>query len=73
MLTTQFGIFRLLAYCPENVKTNMYKKILPVVLYVSEIWFLTLKEEHRLKLFGSDRDEIIRGWRKWCDEELHNL
>jgi hypothetical protein len=24
-------------------------------------------------IFGPDRDEIIRGWRKFHNEELHNL
>jgi hypothetical protein len=51
----------------------MYKIILPIVLCGSETWFLTLREEHRLKIFGPDRDEIIKGWRKLRNEELHNL
>jgi hypothetical protein len=42
----------------------------------------TLKEEHRLRVFenrvlrriyGPKRDEAMRGWRKLCNEELHNL
>jgi hypothetical protein len=53
--------------------------ILPVVLYGCEIWILTLREEHRLKLceikvlrkiFGLRRDELRRGWRKVHNEEL---
>jgi hypothetical protein len=40
------------------------------------------KEEHRLRVFenkvlrsisGPTRDEVIGGWRKACNEELHNL
>jgi hypothetical protein len=50
--------------------------ILPVVLHGCETWSLTLKEEHRLRvfenkvlrrIFGPKRDEVIQGWRK-----LHN-
>jgi hypothetical protein len=36
----------------KNVKMNMYKTmILPVVLYGCENWSLTLKKEHRLRVF----------------------
>jgi hypothetical protein len=50
-------------------------------LYGCEIWSLTLREEHRLRvfenrvlrrIFGPDRDEVI-GWRKLHNEELHGL
>jgi hypothetical protein len=35
-----------------NVKTSMFKTtILPVVLYGCETWSLTLREEHRLRVF----------------------
>jgi hypothetical protein len=53
-----------------------------VVLYGSEIWSLTLREEHKLKVFenrvprriyGSKRDEVIGGWRKLGNEEHHKL
>jgi hypothetical protein len=56
--------------------------ILPVVLYGSETWSLTLREEHRLKvfetrvlrrIFGSKRDEVTGEWRKLHNEELRNL
>jgi hypothetical protein len=43
--------------------------ILPVVLHGCEIW-LTLREEHRLRVFK--RDEMT-DWRKLHNEELHNL
>jgi hypothetical protein len=55
---------------------------LPVVLYGCETWSLTLKEEHRLRvfenrvlrrIFGPKRDEVIGNWRKLNNEELHNL
>jgi hypothetical protein len=52
----------------RNIKVKMYKTIiLPVVLYGREIWSLTLREEHRLRvfenrvlrrIFGPKRDEV---------------
>jgi hypothetical protein len=53
----------------------------PVVLYGCGTWSLTLREEHRLKVFenmvlrrtfGPKRDEVTEGWRKLHKEELHN-
>jgi hypothetical protein len=36
----------------KNLKIRIYKTIiLPVVLYGCETWSLTLREEHRLKVF----------------------
>jgi hypothetical protein len=55
---------------------------LPIDLYGSETWSLTLREEHRVRVFenrvlrrvlGCTRDEIIRGWRKLHNEDLHNV
>jgi hypothetical protein len=67
----------------ENVKIRIYKTIiLPVVLYRCETWSLTLREEHRLRvfesgvlrrIFGPKRDEVTGGWRKLHNEELHSL
>jgi hypothetical protein len=61
----------------KNKKIRIYKTIiLPVVLYGCDTWYLTLKEEHGLKvfenrvlrrIFGLKRDEVIGEWRK-----LHN-
>jgi hypothetical protein len=51
-------------------------------LYGCETWSLTLREEHRLRvfenrvlkrIFGPERDEVTGEWRKLHDEELHNL
>jgi hypothetical protein len=56
--------------------------VMPVVLYGCETWSLTLREEHRLRvfenrvlrrIFGPKRDEVTGGWRKLHNEELHNL
>jgi hypothetical protein len=67
----------------KNLQIRIYKTIiLPVVLYGCETWFVTLREEHRLRafenmvlrrIFGPKRDEVTRGWRKLHNEELHNL
>jgi hypothetical protein len=61
----------------------MYKTIiLPVVLYGCETWSLTLKEEHRLRvfenrvlrrIFGPKRDDVTGEWRKLHNEELRDL
>jgi hypothetical protein len=38
----------------KNVKIRLYKTIiLPMVLYVSETWFLTLIQGHQLKVFDN--------------------
>jgi hypothetical protein len=67
----------------RNVKVKIYKTIiLPVVLYGCETWSLTLREEHRLRvfenrvlrrIFGPRRDEVTGEWRKLHNEELHIL
>jgi hypothetical protein len=67
----------------RNVKIKIYKTIiLPVVLYGRETWSLTLKEEHRLRvfenrvmrrIFGPKRDEVTGEWKKLHNEELHIL
>jgi uncharacterized membrane protein len=53
-----------------------------VVLYGCETWSLTLREEHRLRvfenrmfrrIFGPKRDEVTGDWRKLHNEELHGL
>jgi hypothetical protein len=39
----------------KNLKIRMQKTIiLPVILYGCETWSLTLKEEHRLRVFEND-------------------
>ncbi|KAJ4444520.1 hypothetical protein ANN_06314 [Periplaneta americana] len=67
----------------KNLKVRIYKTvILPVVLYGCETWTLTLREEHRLrmfekkvlrKIFGAKRDEVTGEWRKLRNTELHAL
>jgi hypothetical protein len=66
----------------KNVKVRIYKTIiLPVVLYGCETLFLTVREEHKLRvfekrvlrIFGRKRDGVTGGRRKLHNEELHNL
>jgi hypothetical protein len=68
---------------PKNVKIRIHKNIiLIVVLYGCETWSLTLREEHRLRvfekrvlrrIFGQKRDEVTVCWRKLHNEKLYNL
>jgi hypothetical protein len=58
----------------NHVKITIYKTIiLPVVVYGCESWSLTLREEHKLRvfenrmlrrIFGPKRDGVMGGWRK---------
>jgi hypothetical protein len=67
----------------KNVKMRIYKTIiLPVILYGCETWSLTVREEHRLRvfenkvprrIFGLKRNEVTGGWRKLHNEELRDL
>jgi hypothetical protein len=62
---------------------RIYKTIiLPLVLYGRETWSLTLREEHRLRvfenrvlrrIFGPKRDKVTGEWRKLHNKELHDL
>jgi len=65
----------------KNIKIKIYRNIiLPVVLYECETWFVTLREERRLRLFenrvlrifGPESDEITWKWRKLYNEELND-
>jgi hypothetical protein len=66
----------------KNLKIKIYKTvILPVVLYGCGTSYLTLREEHRLRvsenrvlrrIFGPKREEDDV-WRKMHNDELHSL
>jgi hypothetical protein len=66
----------------KNLKIKIYRTvILSVVLYGCETWSLTLREEHRLRvfenrvlrrIFGPKREED-GSWRKLHNDELHSL
>jgi hypothetical protein len=64
----------------SNQATRIH--VFPVVLYGYKTRSLTLREEHRLRvfenrvlrrIFGPKRDEVIGCWRKLHNVELHNL
>ena len=59
-----------------------YSEVLPVVLCGCETWSLTLREEHRLRVFenrvlrgtfGAKRDGVRGEWGKLHNEELNDL
>jgi hypothetical protein len=64
----------------KSTKIRVYRTIiLPVVLYGSETWSLTLREEQRLRvfenrvlrrIFGPKRDEATGEWRRLHNEEI---
>jgi hypothetical protein len=65
-----------------TINNSNNNNILPVVLYGCETWSLTLREEHRLRvfenralrgIFGPKGDEVTGEWRKLHNGELHNL
>jgi len=67
----------------KNINIKIYRTIiLPVVLYGCETWSLTLREEHRLRvfenrmlrrIFGPKRDEVTGEWRKLHNDKLNDL
>ena len=68
----------------KNLKTRIYKTIiLPVVLYGCETWSLTLRMEHKLRvyesrvlrrIFGPKRDDVTGEWSKLLhNEELNDI
>jgi hypothetical protein len=67
----------------KNTKIKIYRTtIFPVVLYGCETWSLTLREEHRLRvfenrvlrrIFGPKRDVVTGEWRRLHNEERNDL
>jgi hypothetical protein len=67
---------------PEILRLKHSSVSLPVVLYGCETWSVTLREEHRLRVFenrvlrevfGAKSEEVRGEWRKLHKEELHEL
>jgi hypothetical protein len=68
---------------PLNLQIKVCRTIiLPVVLYGCETGSLTLRVEHRLRvfnkgvfrrIFGSKREEVTGGWRKLGYDKLNDL
>jgi hypothetical protein len=67
----------------KNTKIKIYRTIiLPLVSYECEYCSVTLREEHKLsvfensvlwRIFGHKREEVVEGWRRLHNEELHNM
>ena len=67
----------------KNLKIKIYRTVIfPVVLYGSGTWSLTLKEEHRLKVFEKGvlrntfepkKDKVTEEWRRLHNEEHNDL
>ena len=64
----------------KNIKIKIYRTIIfPVVLYGCATWSLTLREEHRLrvfknralrKIFGPKRDGVTGKWKDYIKNRL---
>jgi len=64
----------------KNIRIKIYRTIsLPVVLYGCETWLLTLREEHRprvfenrglRRIFGPWRDKVAGEWRSLHNEDF---
>ena len=68
------------AILSKNVTPKIHKTIILLVLYGHETWFMTLKDEHRLRvfenrvlkrIFGPKRDEVTGEWRRLHNKELY--
>jgi hypothetical protein len=80
-----YSVQNILSSCllSKSLKIRIYKTIiLPLVLFGCETWSLTLREEHRLRvfenrvlrgMFGPKRDDVMGEWRKRHNKELRDL
>jgi hypothetical protein len=65
----------------KNYKIRICKSIILLVLYECGTWSLTLREEHRLRVFENrvlrisrpKREEVAGSWQRLHNEVLHNL
>jgi hypothetical protein len=66
----------------KTAKIKKCRNIILRVLYGRRTYYVTLREEQRLRVFesrvlrevfGSKRDEVTRKWRKLHNEELSGL
>jgi hypothetical protein len=66
------------AFRASDIRCNKYN----ICHYSTETWSLSLREEHRLrvfenrvlrKIFGPKRDEVTGEWRRLHNEELHDV
>jgi hypothetical protein len=75
-----YCVFHLLS---KHARITIYRAIIfPVVLYGCETWSLTLRGEHRLrvfdngvlrKIFGPKRENLTGEWRRSHSEEINDL
>jgi uncharacterized membrane protein len=65
----------------KKVKVKTYKIIILLLVCACQTWSLTLREEHRLRvfenrvlrrIFGPKRDEVTGDWSKLHNEKLKN-
>jgi hypothetical protein len=66
----------------KNIKTYTCITVILPLLYGCETWFLTLREEHKMrvsenmvlrKIFGAKRDKVTGEGRRLCDGQLNDL
>jgi hypothetical protein len=66
----------------EKLECARLSIILPLILYGFETWSMTLRGEHRLRVYGNrvlrrilelKRDDMMEGWRKPHNEVLPDL
>jgi hypothetical protein len=72
--TIQFRIFLCFRLLSKNLKIKLYKTVvLPVALYESETWSLTLRKERKSRVmenrvlrgtFGPKNEEVAGRWRR---------
>jgi hypothetical protein len=80
LATVQFRIIYILI---SSLRIKIYRSItVSVTLYGCKTWSVTLREEHRLRVFqntvlrricGPGRKELVGGWRRPHKEQFHNL
>jgi hypothetical protein len=82
LATLRFIILCFPACCLGTLRLKYTKPVLPDVLYGCETWSLTLREEHKLRMFenralrrifGPKRGEVTGQWSKLHNGELRNL
>jgi hypothetical protein len=75
--------YLILLFLLLHTEILIYRTIIqPFVLYGCETWSVTLREEHRLRvfenrvlrrIFGPKRDEVTGEWRRLHKEEFNDL
>ena len=58
----------------KNTRIKIHRTIILPVVFGCETWSLTLREEHRLRVFENRvLDEVTGEWGKLHNEELNDL